>query len=115
MWVLILTKSVSKNGLRLLSLGQEFGLSMVNSFFEKSDHRRLTWHHHRTRKGAMLDFLSMKRSQSLQITDIRVSRKADPNSDHCLVILNTKMINMMRHYEKKGQWRSWGGENQGPG
>lgn len=82
----------SENGLKILSLYQEFGLSVVNSFFEKTDHRRLT-RYHPTGKGAVFDLILMKRSQNIQITDTRASCKADANSGRCLatVILKTKM------------------------
>lgn len=46
----------TENGLRQLSLCQEFELSIAKTFFKKTDHRRLTWYHP-MRKGAVLDFI----------------------------------------------------------
>lgn len=81
----------SENGLVLLSLWREFEMSVANMFLQKADQRRLTWDHP-TGKGAVLVFLLRKRSIEIFLTDIRTSRKADVNSDHCLV---TSIVNSL--------------------
>ncbi|KAM7536585.1 hypothetical protein Aperf_G00000088556 [Anoplocephala perfoliata] len=98
-------KGTTENGLRFLSLCQEFGLYVVNSFFQKPDRRPFPWYYP-TGKGAVIDFVLMKRSRRLLIMDLGASRKADTASDHCLLtaIVKSKECDGGHHLGRRGRW-----------
>lgn len=102
-------KEASESGLRLLSLFQELILRVMNAFFQKPDRKRLTWYHPRG-KGAIIDLALMRNSTDLLITDIRASRKADMNSDHCLVtiILKLKLAKSITCRNTRRDSKTWG-------
>lgn len=73
----------SEDGLRPLSLFQVLWLNVMNAFFQKPDLPG--------EKGAKLDLFLLKESPTLVITDIRASRKADIDSDYCLITAIAKI------------------------
>ncbi|KAM7540215.1 hypothetical protein Aperf_G00000033668 [Anoplocephala perfoliata] len=90
------------NGLRLLSPCHEFGVCVVNSFFRKSDQGRFTWYHP-TGEGSVLDFILMKRSRRLLISEVRAT------SDYCLLmaIVKCKVCDRGHHLGRRGRWKIW--------
>ena len=104
--------STSENGERLLDLCQTVGMRVENSFYRKPLNRMFTWYHAPTMKGAVLDYVLTQRKGTIKTQDLRASRGADANSDHCLVTtilkletpLPVRKCNAKRH--SRAQWQN---------
>ena len=87
------TGKMNSNGLRLLTLCQEFNLQLTNTMFQLADIHKNTWKHPRSGHWHMLDHVAIRKRDSKECHSTRVMRGADCGTDHRMQrsILNLKV------------------------
>ena len=73
------------NGLLLLHLCNEFNLVIGNSLFQQSDHKKVTWMHHRSKQWHLLDYIIVRKRDRQDLRLVSVCRSAECWTDHRLV------------------------------
>jgi len=61
------------------------GLSVMNTWFEKSDIYKYTWQHPGSKRWHCIDYILMRQSQRKYCCDVCVIRRADCWADHKLL------------------------------
>ena len=77
--------NMNSNGLLLLSLCAEEGLTITNTLFKLPDIHKTTWMHPRSKHWHQIDFILTRRRDIKDITITRAMRGADCWSDHLLL------------------------------
>ena len=87
------TGKMNSNGLRLLSLCQEFNLKLTNTMFQQADIYKNTWKHPRSGHWHMLDHIAIRGRDSKECSSTRAMRGAECGTDHRMqrTILNLKI------------------------
>ena len=78
--------SCNENGLRLLTLCAEHGLSITNTLFQMRDIYKKTWMHPRSKHWHLLDYVLVRQKDRGDVNVTRVMRGAELSTDHRLVI-----------------------------
>ena len=85
-WPLVMGKQgigkCNSNGELLLALCSEFELIVMNTMFKQKDERNTTWMHPRSRHWHMIDFITTRCRDKIDIHRTRVMRGANCWADH---------------------------------
>ena len=79
------------NGLLLLHLCTEFDLVIGNTLFQQSDHKKVTWLHHRSKSWHLLDYVIVRKRDRQDLRIVSVCRSAECWTDHRLVRAKLKV------------------------
>ena len=95
------TGKMNNNGLRLLTMCQEFNLLITNTLFQLKDKHKNTWKHPRSGHWHMLDHVIIRRRDAKECRMTRVMRGAECETDHMMqrTLLSVKIRPPVR---KKG-------------
>jgi hypothetical protein len=85
---------MNSNGLLLLTLCQEFQLTITNTLFRQRNIYKGTWMHPRSRTWHMIDYVIVRRRDMSDVQITRVMRGADCWTDHSM--LRSKMSLRLR-------------------
>ena len=87
------TGNMNPNGLRLLTLCQEFGLQIMNTMFQMNDKYKNTWRHPRSGHWHMIDHVAIRKRDSRECRITRVMRGAECGTDHRMqrMVLSVKI------------------------
>ena len=75
----------NSNGLLLLSLCNEFNLTITNSLFQQSDKYKGTWRHPRFKDWHTLDYIITRQAEKNIVKMTRAHRGTEAWSDHRLL------------------------------
>ena len=76
---------MNSNGLQLLELCSELNLAICNTFFHQKEKHKVTWTHPRSKQGHMIDFIITRKRDLVDVSNVRVLRSAECDTDHKLV------------------------------
>ena len=76
------TGNMNPNGLRFLTLCQEFGLQITNTMFQSQDKYKNTWRHPRSGHWHMIDHVALRKRDAKECRITRVMRGAECGTDH---------------------------------
>ena len=79
------TGKVNKNGIRLLSFCNEFGLCITNTLFQQPNRYVTTWMHPRSKDWHLLDNVIVRQRHVKDVYHTRSHRNTGCWSDHLLV------------------------------
>lgn len=80
----------NNNGKRLLDYCQVYNLIITNTFFEHKEIHKYTREEISRGEKSIIDYILIERDNRSIITDVRVRRGAEINSDHYLLLAKTK-------------------------
>ena len=82
---------INQNGILLLSLCSEFGLSVTNTLFQQPNRYKTTWRHPRSGHGHMIDYVIVRSCDKSDVTITRAFQMTECWSDHALVRSRIRM------------------------
>ena len=75
------------NGSRLIEYCKQYGLRIMNGFFQHRNVHRYTWTQTTRQLASIIDYVIIKQHTHIKPQDVRVYRGAECGSDHFLVIV----------------------------
>jgi exonuclease III len=77
----------NENGSRLIEYCEQYGLRIMNGFFQHRKIHRYTWTQTTRQLKSIIDYINIKQNTHVKPQDVRVYRGAECGSDHYLVIM----------------------------
>lgn len=81
---------MNNNGLHLIHISSELGLTFGNTFFRHKMKHKVTWILPRSKQDLMFDILLTQKADSRYLRRLRVLRSADCDTDHKMVRVKLK-------------------------
>ena len=91
----------NSNGELLLALCTEFDLIVSNTMLKQKDAHNTTWTHPRSRHGHMIDFITTRWRDKMDICSARTMRGANCGTDHQM-LRSRVMFSIRKKHKQKG-------------